>query len=572
VISAAVMSEIVIGRLRAIVADMARVLADTAHSDRISVRRQFGCAVIDADGRVAAADNLRYVASLAATTQHCVEAFRFDLAEDDVILTNDPYGGSPSVHYFTVVRPVKFKDQTLGYVAAQAHMADIGGWVMGNYDPSALELRTEGTRFTPMKIIRFGRARRDILETVLLNSRKGQVFEGDLNGMLAAIARGQRQVVSMSAVYGAELVRAGMEDAIAYCARRAKAALALIPEGRYPGRAMIRTGDQHYEVEVVLERTGERTVLDFSNSDSQAPTFLNCVRATTETQALIPLLSLLDEDLPWNSGIFQAVEIVTRPGTVVAPAYPAPTGWSLDHAGSEVSESVRQAMAAALPEVVPPGMPNHDLAFTVRRERRVGSVEEQLGVTDLSVLARPGTGASHRGEGWGLPGPEALGMMPSVEEFEHQTALTVHELEYRCDSGGPGAARGGMGTTTLVGFPETCHEHLYAVAAATCGGQPGVKGGRPGGSSALHLSTRDDVESLTGIVTNLAIPGGAILRIDSAGGGGYGDPHNRPRSAVEADVLDGLVSAGAASSEYGVDVRQPRSPADALAGPVSGSN
>lgn len=552
--ASSVVLSIVGGRLRSIVDDMATTLANTARSSRISVRRQFACALLDGACRAAAVDNPRFVAALQATTQRCVDAFRFDLADDDVLITNDPYGGSPSVHYFTVVAPIRLSRDAKAYVAVQAHMADIGGWVMGNYDPTAHEVRTEGVRFSPMKIIKFGRRRRDVVETLVLNSRLGDTFEGDLSGQLAAVALGRRELDRLATRYGPRLILEGMERAIAYSERRARLALERIPVGRYEGEATFGAGDGRWRVHVVLHRSGEETTLDFSQSDRQAPIFLNCPPSTTMSQALIPLLGLLDEDIPWNAGILAALQIVARQGTLVAPRYPGPTGWSPEHVGCEVAESVRQALAAALPDRVGPGLPSRDLAFTVCRERRRGSVEEQLRVTDLSVLAQPGSGAASEVDGWGQPGPEALGRLPSIEEFERETGLAIRELEYRPDSGGAGAARGGLGTRTVVEFPPGSAEHLYAVVGSASTGDAGTRGGRAGSPSAIALLLEDGAESLTGVVTNLPLAGGTAVRIDSAGGAGFGDPADRSAERIRDDVIGGRVSPAAAREVFGAEL------------------
>jgi N-methylhydantoinase B len=553
-ISETVTTSVLSARLGAIVDDMAAILANVARSSRISVRRQFGCALLDPSASVAAADNPRYLASLEATTQSCLDAFRFDLAEDDVVLTNDPYGGTPSVHYFTLVAPVKIGHDATAYVAVQAHMGDIGGWVMGNYDPTAREVRTEGVRISPFKIVKFGRRRRDVVETIILNSRFGEMLEGDLNAMLAAVRVGQRELERLAATSGTAAVRAAMERTIVYAERRFRSALARLPDGSYDGEARYETDAENLCVRVTLTRSGEHTTLDFTRTDAQSPFFVNCAPSVARMQAILPLLGLLDEDGPWNSGILRAVEVVTEPGTLVAPLYPAPTGWSPEHVGSEVSEAVRHALAAAVQDLAGPGLPVRSLAFTVRKERRVGSTEESLAVTDHGVLAQPGSGAAHGVDGWGQPGPEALGRLPSVEEFEQGTGLAIRQLEYRCDSAGGGRWRGAPGTSVVVELPQECHEHLYAIAVGTRGGPSGLHGGLAGGAAALQLLEGDSSEPLAGVVTDRRLEDGVALRIDAAGGAGFGDPALRPREDVRADLVDGLLSDEAARQLYG-DVR-----------------
>lgn len=202
----AVTSDIVQGRLRTVVDEMARLVANTCYSARMSVRHRLA-ARLSIPPNVAAADYPSHIASLEATTKYCADAFRFDPAEDEVILTNDPHGGSPSVRCFTVGAPVEAKGQINGYVAARAHVPDTGGMVMGNYDPTARELRTEGTRLSPMQMNRFGRRRRDIIEMLCLNGRESETFGGELNRVLVALGRGQREVSVLNAFHGGAVLR-----------------------------------------------------------------------------------------------------------------------------------------------------------------------------------------------------------------------------------------------------------------------------------------------------------------------------------------------------------------------------
>src|SRR6266567_7977657 len=127
-----VTASILSAKLEAAVRDMATTLATTAHSSQLSTSRAFGCALLDAEGDVVAIDEPLQLPSVQETAGQCLEYYRFDLAADDVIMTNDPYGGGSSLHYFTLVAPVCYQDETVAYVVTRLHMPDIGGVVMGN--------------------------------------------------------------------------------------------------------------------------------------------------------------------------------------------------------------------------------------------------------------------------------------------------------------------------------------------------------------------------------------------------------------------------------------------------------
>ena len=527
----AVEAMILAGKLQAVVEDMATIVSSTARSPIISSARRFGCALVDAEAGVVATNNPEYLGSLGAITSHCAQAFRFDLAPDDVLVSNDPYGGSPTVHHLAVVAPFVLDRRTAGYVTVLAHVEDVGGMVRGNYDPTAREVRTEGVRFSPIRVVRFGRSRRDVVETLALNSRAGETFAGDLEAMLAAVRVGQRRVERLAAAHGPEGLLAAMREVIAYSERRMRSALGKLPEGSYNGEASLRVGGDEPTVRANLTRSSETTKLDLSRSDPQAPYFVNCVPSLANTHAILPLVGLVGEPLPWNSGILNAVEFDAGDATVVAPTYPHPTGWSLEHMGREVSEAVRNAVAVASPMHAGPGWPSACLAFTVRRERRIGQTEEQLAMTDLGGLVQAGSSAAHGVDGWGQPGPKALGHAPSVEEFEMQTELMVKELEYCPESAGAGRWRGAPAVRAVILFPEACHEHLYAIAPS--GQIAGISGGAPGAAASIELAEGPKVERLTGIVTNRLLAGGAEVRIQTSAGGGFGEPTQRTDEANE---------------------------------------
>jgi N-methylhydantoinase B len=516
---------ILAGKLQAVVEDMAAIMSSSARSPIISSGRRFGCALIHAEADVVATDNPEYLGSLGAITSHCAQAFRFDLAPDDVLVTNDPYGGSPTVHHFAVVAPFVLQRRTAGYVTVLAHIEDIGGMVRGNYDPTAREARTEGVRFTPIRLVRFGRSRRDVVETLALNSRAGETFAGDLEAMLAAVRVGQRGVERLAAGHGPETLLTAMREVIAYSERRMRTALGKLPEGSYNGEVSLRVGGDELTVRANLTRSAGTTKLDLSHSDPQAPYFVNCVPSLARTHAILPLVGLVGEPLPWNSGILNAVEFDAGDATVVAPTYPHPTGWSLEHMGREVSEAVRSAVAAASPVHAGPGWPSACLAFTVRRERRIGQTEEQLAMTDLGALVQAGSSAAHGVDGWGQPGPKALGHAPSVEEFEMQTELMVKELEYCAESAGAGRWHGAPGVRAVILFPEVCYEHLYAIAPS--GQIAGICGAAPGAAGSIELVEGPKAQQLTGIVTNRLLSGGAEVRIQTSAGGGFGEPTER---------------------------------------------
>ncbi|MBM3676266.1 MAG: hydantoinase B/oxoprolinase family protein [Actinobacteria bacterium] len=544
-------------KLASVIDEMATTLMNTAHSSRISTARAFACGMLDEDGQVVALDNPLHLASVARTSASVLDYYRFQVAADDVFVTNDPYGGGSTVQYFTLLAPLGHGDDIVAYLAVQAHLSDIGGVVMGNYHPTAIELWAEGARFTPLKIVVDGKPRRDGFDTVVLNSRDPEGFRGDLDAMLATIAVGRRRLAELIDEHGLASVQAGMAAAVDYAERRLRGSLDRIPEGRFAGEAVLDhdgQGRSDLAVRVELERSGDGLRLDFAATDDQSAGFVNSPTANTIAYALLPLLGLLDESVPLNAGLLRPLEIVLRPGSLVDPAYPAPTGWCREHVGFEITEAVSQALARALPEQAGLGFASRALVFTVTKDVLIGGVEEQLGVTDIGALAQTGAPATAFADGWGQPGPSSFGLLPSIEELEAEVAASVVRLEYVTDSGGPGAHRGGLGTETVVRFAAGSRERLYACVAGVEHAQPGNQGGHAGGPVSLAVLRDGEEVEIGTLMQDDPLRAGAEVRLRSAGGGGHGDPRERPVEAVVDDVRHGYVSVEQARGVYGVAV------------------
>jgi len=550
-----VTTSILSGKLEAVVQDMAATLINVVHSRQLSVAQLFGCAVLDERGNVVATDAPLHLSAFQDTVAACLDAYRFDIATDDVMVTNDPYGGGSSLHYLTLVAPFGVDDDTVAFLAVRAHMPDIGGTVMGNYHPTAWELWQEGARFTPLKIVTEGKRRRSAIDTLILNGRDPDGYRGDLDAALATVEVGRRRLGELVSDYGLDLIKCAMAASLNYSERRLRVALARLPRGVHTGEAILDhdgQGRRELAVRVSLQLDGETLRLDFAGTDEQSTGFVNSPPSNTRAFALLPLLGMLDDSVSRNAGLLRALDVSAPEGSLVAPTYPAPTGWCHDHVGLEIASSVSQALAAADPEEVGSTHAARPLIFSIDKQCRVGGVEEQLGRSDYGLLSAPGLAGNAHRDGWGVPGSIARGQLPSVEEFEPENDVFVERLELRTDSGGAGRNRGALGTETVIRLPAGGHERLYACAAGVAHVTAGTAGGCCGGSAALHVESGGELTEIEAVEVDRPLDAGARLRILAAGGGGFGDPRERSRAQVEADLQAGYISERAARELYGM--------------------
>ena len=138
-----------------------------------------------------------------------------------------------------------------------------------------------------------------------------------------------------------------------------------------------------------------------------------------------------------------------------------------------------------------------------------------------------------------------------VEIIESEFPTRITRFELIADSGGAGELRGGLGirreylNLADARFSIRSMKHLIPPNGCAGGatGRPGSLWVNPGSADAKRLPTR---------FADYPLRDGDVFRLDTPGGGGYGDPLARDPEAVLADVREGVVSPEAAKDAYGV--------------------
>ncbi|WP_084145306.1 hydantoinase B/oxoprolinase family protein [Amycolatopsis jejuensis] len=522
--------------------ETAAMLAHAAAVTEISESRDFCVAIADARGGIVATDNPAQLGSLASSVAGLLDYFEFDLKDGDVVLTN----GGTRVSDLTLLTPLVSGNELLLHLVVRVPVRDLGGQVGGNRYPIATELLAEGVPVTPVKIQRLGRPSRDVRTTLVLNSRRPQETERILDGALAALASAHRRLGALVAGRGAATVRSALEYTQDYSERLARAAISRWKCGSFPGSATIPGepsggGPVAIRVQATVDSAG--LTLDFSESDDQRPSFVNCPEGVTASCALRAVLACLGDSVPADSGLLRAVRVVTRPGTITHPTPSAPVGWGGEHGGNEVTEAVAAALRSATGAPVPVLTAPRPLVLSRTRADRSDQ-------TDLGRWAVGGAGAAPGFDGWGGPALSARALLPSVEQWEAEHRMRVHRLEFAADTAGAGRWTGAPGVEAVLELPPDRRYTLWTEPAGPpAAALAGAVAGRPGEVS-LHTENGWEPAPATAVERPLD---GDLLRILLPGGGGHGDPRTRDRAAVAADLADGLLTADRARAVYGID-------------------
>lgn len=533
-------------RLRAVVEEMGEAMLRTSYSQILNSSRDFSIAICDASARlVAQADHIPvHVGAMPFAVEAVRAAFGDDaVREGDTFLLNDPYHGGSHLPDLTALAPVFAGGRLRFWSVVRAHQSDIGGATHGGYNPGATEIWQEGLRVPPIRLGEGGGLRDDLVAMLAANTRIPRDFRGDLMAMVGAARLGERRLQETLARYGADTVTRSVDAILDLSEAHARRIVAGWTDGTWRGEALL-DDDDHGATDIairaeVTKRGGEVTV-DLSASDPQVVGFVNSSYANMRSAVAMAFAYLLDPDVAKNEGAFRPLRVVAREGTVVWAREGAPVTMCTSHCSNEIVEAVVKALAHACPDRVTAGWGRRfRIAIQGRDARRGG----RRFVWHM-FHARPGGGASARGDGWSCAGEwHTVGGLKfgSVEMAELRFPLHFRRHEFLPGSAGDGTHRGGLGAEL-----ELVVETDGPATANTAGdgarhGACGILGGQDGAPHRYTLRrTADGTERvLRTKETGIALEPGDVLHIRSGGGGGWGPPERRDPAARDADRAEG---------------------------------
>lgn len=501
--------------------EMGVVLRKTSYSANIKERRDYSCAVYDASGETVAMGDHMPV-HLGAMPLSVREAMRsFALRPGDVAILNDPYAGGTHLPDITAVAGVFVggAGRPAFYVANRAHHADVGGMSPGSM-PLAREIYQEGLRIPPVLLVSGGRVDRDLMRLVLANVRTPEEREGDLLAQWMAIRRGEARLLELASRYGLNKVRRNMSALMDYSERIMRAAVRRLPRGRYRFEDFL-DGDglsRHpLRLAVTITVDGDSVLVDFSGSDAQAEGPVNANYAVAVSATMYVFRCLIAEDVPYTSGLMRPIRVFAPEGTVVNALPPAAMAAGNVETSQRITDVLLGALAQAVPDRIPAASSGtmNNLSFGGRDPVRGSSFAyyETVAGGMGGSAATPGESAihTHMTNSWNTP----------VEALEHQYPLRIHRYRIRPHSGGLGKRAGGDGIVREFEFLAPCEVTILSDRRAR--GPYGLWGGRPG-KPGRNTLLRGRTRSLLPAKASFAVQPGAILRVETPGGGGYGEP------------------------------------------------
>ncbi|MGP9022022.1 hydantoinase B/oxoprolinase family protein [Streptomyces sp. BR1] len=502
-----VMLEVFNNLFMAIAEQMGVRLENTAHSVNIKERLDFSCALFDAEGNlIANAPHIPvHLGSMGDSIKEVLRRNEGAMRPGDVYAINDPYHGGTHLPDVTVVTPVFEAEELRFLVASRGHHAEIGGITPGSMPAFSRTVDEEGVLFDNWLLVRDGRLReaetRELLTGAAHPSRDPDTNLADLRAQIAANEKGIAELRRMTEEFGLDVVRAYMGHVQRNAEESVRRIVAELEDGSY---AYETDSGAVIKVAVTVDRESRSAVLDFDGTSPQQPGNFNAPKSVVTAAVLYVFRTLVDDDIPLNSGCLKPLDVRVPEGSMLAPVHPAATV-----AGNvETSQAVTGALYAALGIQAEGSGTMNNITFGNDRVQYYETV------------------ASGSGAGDGFDGADAVqthmtnSRLTDPEILEWRYPVRVDAFRVREGSGGRGRWTGGCGVERRIRFLEpmtvallTGHRRVPPYGMA--GGGPGERG--------ANLVERADgrTEELGGVDT-VEVGPDDVLVVRTPGGGGYG--------------------------------------------------
>src|SRR5229473_343298 len=521
--------------------EMGAALRRTAFSPNIKERRDYSCAVFDADGEVVAmGDHMPvHLGSMPMSVRAAVDALR--LGPGDVAILNDPFCGGTHLPDITLVAPVFLPAQSSRmagkrriadkarhekpafYVASRAHHADVGGTFAGSMG-ICREIYQEGIRIPPIKLIAGGKLQDDVFRLLLNNVRTPEEREGDLNAQIAACHTGRARLLEITERYGLACVQRVMDELQDYSEKLMRAFLSKVPHGRYEADDFLDddgagSGPVRIAVALTFQAATARKPLvtvDFTGSSPQVAGSINAVDAITFSACFYVFRCLLQEDVPAAAGLMRPVRMIAPSGTVVNSVPPAAVAGGNVETSQRIADTLLRALALAMPSRVPAG------SSGTMNNLTIGGIDERTGESFAYYETIAG-GMGARPDREGVSGVHTHmtnSLNTPAEALEYAYPLRITEYSIRKSSGGAGKFRGGDGIVREVELLSDAEVTLLADRRSR--GPYGLNSGHDGAAGRTEVIHRDGTSETLPGKTSVRLKKGDRVRIESPGGGGWG--------------------------------------------------
>lgn len=534
--------------------EMFTVTAKTAKSPIIYDVLDFSAAITDHQGDVVAQSTgiPLFIGIFDYTVKGVLQRFGVKgFAAGDVVILNDPYMSGTHLNDVGVVMPIFVDNELIAFATNKGHWNDIGGSHFGSWGPESVEIYQEGLQIPPSKLYRAGEVNQELIDLIGQNSRIPDYVLGDLQAQVASLRVASRRINSLAAKYGLEAVRSAMTKILRDGETIARRKMKDLPKGSFEARDFMDeagVSEEPLPIGVKVDIDESKFRVDFTGAPKQVPVSLNTTYPATVAAVRIVYVAMVDPHVRYNQGVVAPLDVIVPPGTIFNAQRPAPVSvyWETM---TYAADLVWKALAPHAPDKLTAG---HFLSVVAEI---IAGVDHRTQEGFALVEPNPG--------GWGA-GPDKDGesalvsfadgetYAASTEVIEIRYPIRVERYEFNiADGAGAGRNRGGFGIVKDYRILTDQAEFTTDVNRARF--PPwGVARGGPGTLNYMMVFKDGEAPLRVRKIASLKLRAGDLVSIRTGGGGGWGDPFDRPPELVEHDIRNGYLTREQAREIYGV--------------------
>jgi N-methylhydantoinase B len=544
--------EIIQSSLQAAADEMFAALRHTAMSAIIYEVLDMGTGITDKNGELAGsgAGIPAFVGVLDKTVKRVLEKFNKpdDIEPGDIFLTNDPYnGGVTHLNDAVLVMPVFAEGEIVAWTANIAHWNDVGGMVPGSMSTNATEIFQEGMILAGIKLFSQGKPIRSVFDILTANCRMPDFLIGDLWAGVASVRVGEHRILEIVNKYGKDEFLHAVEEYLNYGEQVSLNALKRLPKGKY---SLVEEQDSGPAYQVAVEIRDDEFIVDLRGSPDQDKGPFNMSRDEAVTACQMAFKGVTLPDKVANGGTFRPLKVLTRPGSVFDPIYPAAQGIYY-----EITIRLHDLIIRCLAQHMPDRLPAGSFASVCGTlfggthpdtGRPYAVIEPELGGWGGSPHADGNSGqfCALHGETYNCP----------AEVAEARYGVTVDYLSFHDDEGGAGLHRGGKGVRIDYRIKS---DNAWLTVAYTRSRIPPwpLEGGCEGSPNHVLIVRADGATERYSVVSGLTLNTDDIIRVMTGTGAGWGNPMQRSLQLVKEDLKNGFINLEQANRFYGLEKR-----------------
>jgi N-methylhydantoinase B len=538
-------------QLVGIAEEMSAALRRAAFSPIIWDMYDYSCALFSGNGEmIAQAETIPAQLGVMSTAlRSVVREIPLDgWQPGDVIICNDPYRGCTHTPDMVLFSPVFHEDRIIGFTSTIAHHVDIGGRLPSTTAPDNIEVFAEGLIFPPLKIVDGGEMNQTVLRMIGANVRNPRACIGDLYAQIAGCRTGEQRLKALARRYGTVRFEELTAECLDYGERYVRRSLALLPPGSRRAKIAIEddiASTEPMSIAVCVTIAGDELTIDFTGTTAQRHNALNCPLASTISMSLYAVRCVVAPDIAQNDGCARPVKVIVPQGSLLNPVRPAAVGIR-HYTQQAVADAVLKALVDVAPDRSAAGC---HISFPSFRaggsdDRPEAQARQSRPYFIVHDIIGGGMGAHRNGDGRNAVDTHGGNCaLLSAEITEMVSPIRVLRSELVPGSGGAGMNRGGLAMrreyeilaerAIVSVYRQQCDE-LTAPWPVAGGGS-----GRP--AQAMLNPGKHGERALASKAIGLALTRGDVVRLESAGGGGWGDPATRAAADVARDAHEGYV-------------------------------